>query len=462
MALILIVDDDAALAESLAETVADLGHRPLLAASGREALSRLAAEPQIAAILLDLRMPGDLDGMAVLARIRAQDTPPPVTVLTAYANAGNTIEAMRLGAHDHLTKPVGRADLSAVLAAMLARPAIAAAAAAPHPGDGLIGSSAGMRRVQKIIGLAADSDATILVQGETGTGKELVARALHTYARCRTGAFVPVNCAAIPRDLLESELFGHVRGAFSGAVTDRTGAFREAQGGTLFLDEIGDMPREMQAKILRVIQDKVVAPVGGRPVAVAVRVVAATHRDLPAMVAEGTFREDLYYRLNVVPIALPPLRERLADILPLAEHFLTGAGLASKRLTAAAAARLLGHAWPGNVRELRNVIERAGVLVRGDVIDASDLDLPATARRTESVDWLAGDLPGAVARLEAAMIAAALETAQGNRAAAARRLGIQRQLLYAKIERYGLGAPADGTDLSDPATGPVVNSDRRA
>ncbi|MCJ2038304.1 sigma-54 dependent transcriptional regulator [Methylobacterium sp. J-059] len=463
MALILIVDDDAALAESLAETIADLGHRPLVAASGREALSRLAAEPGVAAILLDLRMPGDLDGMAVLARIRAQDSPPPVTVLTAYANAGNTIEAMRLGAHDHLTKPVGRADLAAVLSAMLDRPAIPSAAAGePGAGDGLVGSSAGMRRVQKTIGLAADSDATILIQGETGTGKELVARALHTYAKHRSGAFVPVNCAAIPRDLLESELFGHVRGAFSGAVTDRTGAFREANGGTLFLDEIGDMPREMQAKILRVIQDKVVAPVGGRPVAVAVRVVAATHRDLPGMVAAGTFREDLYYRLNVVPIALPPLRERLADILPLAEHFLAGAGLGGKRLTAAAAARLLGHAWPGNVRELRNVIERAGVLVRGDAIDAPDLDLPAAARRAEPVDWLAGDLPGAVARLEAAMIAAALEASGGNRTAAARRLGIQRQLLYTKIERYGLGAPADGARLSDLTTVAVANPDDQA
>ncbi|ACL57306.1 sigma-54-dependent transcriptional regulator [Methylobacterium nodulans] len=462
MATVLIVDDEPALREGLAETIADLGHEPVLAASGREALARLAANPDIAAVLLDLRMPGDLDGIAVLKRIRDRPRAPPAVVLTAYASAENTIEAMRLGAFDHLTKPVGREELRALLGRMLslrapgeAAPAAPAAAAETC----LVGSSEAMRRVQKAIGLAADSDATVLLQGETGTGKEVVARALHDHGRRWSAPFVPVNCAAIPAELLESELFGHVKGAFTGAAADRPGAFREAQGGTLFLDEIGDMPPAMQAKILRAIQDKVVTPVGGRPVAVEMRVVAATHRDLPALVASGGFRQDLYYRLNVIPIVLPPLRERLADILPLAEHFLAlgaGGGGVPRRLTPQAAARLLRYDWPGNVRELRNIIERAAVLVRGEVIDAADLDLPGFDRPGGPApeDWLSGDLPTAVARLEKAMIARALQESSGNRAQAAKRLGIQRQLLYAKIERYGLADRGGGTsERTTPGVG---------
>ena len=459
MATILIVDDDPALRDGLAETVTDLGHTPLPAASGTEALARLQDSP-VAAVILDLRMPGDLDGLSTLERICALPDRPPVTVLTAFASPANTIEAMRLGAHDHLTKPVGRADLAAALDAMLRTVRAAEAAPPAQPGHPvLVGSSEGMRRVQKTIGLVADTASTVLVQGETGTGKEEVARALHAYSGRRARPFVPVNCAAIPGDLLESELFGHVRGAFGGAAADRAGAFHSAEGGTLFLDEIGDMPAAMQAKILRVIQDCVVTPLGGRPARVDVRLIAATHRDLPALVAEGRFRADLYYRLNVVPIALPPLRERLADIVPLAEHFLLRSG---KRLSRGAASSLLAHDWPGNVRELRNVVERAGVLVRGGVIAADDLGLPSDRpdRRPGDAlpaDWLSGDLPGAVARLERTMIAAALREADGNRARAARRLGIQRQLLYAKIERYGLGAPGGG--LSADTTADVGNPD---
>ena len=462
MATILIVDDDRALREGLAETVADLGHTPLPAASGSEALARLRETP-VAAVLLDLRMPGDLDGMATLERICTLPDRPPVTVLTAFASPANTIEAMRLGAHDHLTKPIGRADLAAALDAMLgSAPPDAAGPAAPTGHPGLVGSSAGMRRVQKTIGLVADTASTILIQGETGTGKEEVARALHAYSRRRARPFIPVNCAAIPGDQLESELFGHVRGAFPGAAADRAGAFHQAEGGTLFLDEIGDMPAPMQAKILRVIQDCIVTPLGGRPARIDVRLVAATHRDLPALVADGRFRADLYYRFAVVPITLPPLRERLADIVPLAEHFLAPSG---KRLSGAGASRLLAHEWPGNVRELRNVVERAAMLVRGGVIAGDDIDLPAPRpdRRTGDEtpeDWLSGDLPGAVARLERTMIAAALREAEGNRARAARRLGIQRQLLYAKIERYGLGAP--GSDLSEDTTSDVGNPDASA
>jgi DNA-binding NtrC family response regulator len=438
MPSILIVDDDAALRDSLAETVRDFGHEPRPAVSGREALGILASE-KIHGVLLDLQMPGGMDGIEVLRRIRTQANSPPVVVLTAFASAENTIEAMRIGAFDHLTKPVGRQELRDLLARMLTQPEPSPFGGHSEGEDGaLIGSSEPMRRVQKTIGLAADSDATVLILGETGTGKELVARALHGHSRRKHKPFVAVNCAAIPADLLESELFGHVKGAFTGAAADRLGAFREADGGSLFLDEIGDMPSAMQAKILRALQERIVTPVGGKPVSIDARVIAATHRDLPSLVQRGTFREDLYYRLNVVPIALPPLRERRSDIVPLVEHFL---GIADRRgepkqLTAAAAARLLEHSWPGNVRELRNVIERTSIMVRGEIIDAGDLDLMHAAAESISRDDV--DLPTAVAKLEEAMIRDTLAACGGNRAEAARRLNIHRQLLYTKMQRYRL------------------------
>jgi len=437
MPTVLIVDDDDALREGIAETIADLGHRAEQAADGAAALARVA-RGAIDAVLLDLRMPG-IDGMEVLRRLRARPDAPPVAVLTAVPTAANTIEAMRLGAVDHLAKPVGRADLAALLARMFpaAAPPPATQAAAT---EDIVGGSAAMREVQKAIGMLADSDATVLLTGETGTGKEVVARAIHRHGRRATRPFVAVNCAAIPGELLESQLFGHVRGAFTGAIADRAGSFREAEGGTLFLDEIGDMDLALQAKLLRVLQERVVTPLGGKSVPVDVRILAATHRDLPRAVREGKFREDLYWRLGVVPLALPPLRERLADIVPLAEHFLALAagGGATKQLSSVAAARLLAHPWPGNVRELRNAMERVAVLARRPVIGADDLYFLHASTAADAPDWLEGDLPAAVARLEEAMIRRALAATQANRAEAARRLGIHRQLLYEKMKKYGI------------------------
>ena len=447
MARILIVDDDAALRQAIATTLHDLGHQAHQSADGEAALAWLSAQTPDA-VLLDLRMPG-MNGMEVLRRIRADPNAPPVAVLTAVPTSDNTIEAMRLGAADHLAKPIGREGLRALLGRILPDP-VADTASAPVPasqeGD-LVGASSAMRDVQKAIGLLADSDATVLLLGETGTGKEVVARAIHRHGKRAKAAFVPVNCAAIPTDLLESLLFGHVRGAFTGAITDRTGSFREAQGGTLFLDEIGDMDLGMQAKLLRALQERVVTPVGGRPVAIDVRVIAATHRDLFQAVRDGRFREDLYYRLGVVPLPLPPLRERLADIIPLAEHFLglCGQDGAGKRLSAAAAARLLAHLWPGNVRELLNAMKRVATLVRRPVITAADLDFLSSGPMPEAPDWLAGSLPEAVARIEIEMISRAMQATGGNRAQAADRLGIRRQLLYHKLARYGLDVSQNGT-----------------
>ncbi len=433
MSLVLIVDDDPDLRESLAETLADLGHTPELAASGSEALARLA-RGHVDAVLLDLRMPG-LDGMEVLRRIRAASDPPPVAVLTAVATAANTIEAMRLGAVDHLTKPIGRAELAALILRMVPASKARPVMALPAEGDTLVGSSQAMRAVQKAIGMLADSEASVLITGETGTGKEVVARAIHRYGRRSGGPFIALNCAAIPADLLESQLFGHARGAFTGAVNDALGSFRAADHGTLFLDEIGDMAPPLQAKLLRVLQERVVTPVGGKPVAIDVRILSATHQDLRQAVRDGRFREDLWWRLGVVPLELPPLRERLADIVELAEHFLSLLG--PKRLSAEAAALLMRHAWPGNVRELRNAMERAATLGRGAVVAAEDLAFLQPAAMIMPVVGTT-DLPGAVERLERVMIARALQEAGGVRAEAARRLGIHRQLLHEKMRRYGI------------------------
>jgi DNA-binding NtrC family response regulator len=279
------------------------------------------------------------------------------------------------------------------------------------------------------------------LRGETGTGKEVAARVLHDASKRRGKPFVAVNCAAIPADLLESELFGHVKGAFTGASADRTGCFVAADGGTLLLDEVGDMPLPMQAKLLRVIQERQITPLGSnRLTPVDIRLVAATHRDLKAMVESGEFREDLLYRLNIIPIELPPLRERLADILPLAEHFLAEAAIRRSRdmrLSASAQRLLLGYSWPGNVRELRNAIERANALAPGPSITAEDLGFlsakPDDGQPLLSASFFKMSLPDAVEAVERAMISHALKLADNNRTDAARRLGISRQTLYAKL-----------------------------
>jgi len=454
MARILIVDDDATMRDALVEAVRDLGHDTRDAENGPAALALLDRD-RVDAVLLDLRMPG-MDGIEVLRRIRAREQPPTVTVLTAHATAGNTIEAMRLGAFDHLTKPIGRADLARALDAMLAGAAGAPAVPPIAEPDTLIGSSEAMRTVQKTIGVLADSDSTVLITGETGTGKEVVARAIHEHGHRNGGPFVAVNCVAIPADLLESELFGHVRGAFTGAARDRDGAFRQAERGTLFLDEIGDMNAAMQAKILRALQERVITPIGGRPIAVDVRVIAATHRDLGQGIRDGTFREDLFYRLHVVPIHLPPLAERIADIVPLGEYFLGRAG-AVKRLSADAAARLIRHPWPGNVRELRNAMERITVMVRGETIHAADLafldegHMPMAA----IVDWPEEELSSALARLEELLIRRALAKSGGNRTEAARLLNVNRQHLYARMKRYGLDVSEDRTPGVGETDSPV-------
>jgi DNA-binding NtrC family response regulator len=452
MAHILVVDDDDGFREGLVETLVDLGHSVDEANSGEQALEALrnAALP-FTCMFLDFRLPG-MDGLAVLEAL--QTTAPgaalPVVMLTGFASSDNTIGAMTLGAFDHLTKPVGRQAIQSLLERIVSSSATGAtfdeppASFAVEPASTrpqLLGVSETLREVQKQIGRAASSDATVLFSGETGTGKEVAARVLHEASKRRSRPFVAVNCAAIPADLLESELFGHVKGAFTGAAADRAGCFAAADGGTLLLDEIGDMPLPMQAKLLRVIQERQITPLGSnRVIPVDIRLVAATHRDLKALVESGEFREDLLYRLDIIPIELPPLRERLADILPLAEHFLAQAAVRrsrNMRLSAPAQRLLLGYSWPGNVRELRNAIERAGALAPGPSITADDLGFlsakPDDGQPLLGVSLLEMSLPDAVEALERAMINHALQLAANNRADAARRLGISRQTLYAKL-----------------------------
>ncbi|USX28470.1 sigma-54 dependent transcriptional regulator [Oxalobacteraceae bacterium OTU3CINTB1] len=452
MAMILIIDDDAAFRATLAETLEDLGHGVRQAASCEAGL-RALAEGGIAAAIVDLRLPGD-DGLAFLRAAPSIAPGVPCLMLTAYASGSNTIEAMRLGAFDHLTKPLGRDALTMALGRALKAGAQASRGAPGTPADDgiqaddqMLSNSEEMRAIFKRIGLVADSDNSVLVLGETGTGKELVAQALHQNSARAAGPFVAVNCAAIPAELLESELFGHVKGAFSGATGDRPGRFREADGGTLFLDEIGDMALPTQAKILRVLQEREVTPLGARhSERVDLRVVAATHRDLEAEVAAGTFRADLWYRLQVITITLPPLRERAGDVTLLAAHFLRGRAAGhAKRLSEAALGALEAHDWPGNVRELRNTIQRAIALSEGDLIEVEHLGLGAgrpdgkpadtIATTATDIDW-DGTLESALAQVELAMLRRALDAAAGNRSEAARRLGLSRQQLYRKLAQY--------------------------
>ncbi|SAK98549.1 two component, sigma54 specific, Fis family transcriptional regulator [Caballeronia fortuita] len=457
MANILIIDDDDAFREGLVETVQDLGHTTLAARSGEDALERLRVTPPPDCIFLDFRLPG-ADGLAVLESLRgiASLRTVPVVMLTAHATSDNTIGAMRLGAFEHLTKPVGREDIAALLERILSTHADAPDAGAfsdeAQPGEPrLLGVSEAMRDVQKRIGRAAGTSSTVLITGETGTGKEVAARVLHLASARAAGPFVAVNCAAIPDELLESELFGHGKGAFTGAHAERRGRFEAAHGGTLFLDEVGDMPLAMQAKLLRVLQERQITPLGtNRVVDVDVRVVAATHRDLNRMVSAGTFRQDLLYRLNVIPLDMPPLRERVADILPLAEHFLSmlasSPDAARKHLSADAQRLLVTLAWPGNVRELANAMERASALAPGPLLTRDDFaflfDTAIAPADTIPSGFAELPLGEAVERLERAMILRALALTNGNRAEAARRLGISRQSLYTRMASLGLSDSA--------------------
>jgi DNA-binding NtrC family response regulator len=453
-ARILVVDDKENILKLFARILGE-GYELTTAADGGRAISLVAAQP-FDVVVTDLRMPG-ADGFEVLRAVKARAPETEVIMMTAYATVTDAVEAMKQGAYDYLQKPFDPDDASLVVARALERKRLKEQAASlrrevegVYSFHNLVGKSAKMRDVYTQMEQASKLDITVLLNGETGTGKELAARAIHYHSARKERRFVPVNCGALPAELVESELFGHAKGSFTGATGMKRGLFEEAEGGTIFLDEIGELPLPVQVKLNRVLQEKELRRVGDTaPIKVNVRVIAATHRDLKAEVAAGRFREDLYYRLHVFPVVLPPLRERREDIPLLASHFLEKhAQVLARPLTAIepeALRALTGYPWPGNVRELENAIERAVAVAHGEEIQLRDL--PADVRGTqegaipaeqlakmpyrEAVD-LARD------RVSRDYLVALLRELDGNVTKAAERAGMARESLHRLLKRYGV------------------------
>ena len=451
---VLVVDDDASMRHLVSVILRDHGFEARAVASGEDALKELDAR-DYDLVLTDVRMPG-MDGLALLREVQRRDPELMVVVMSAYGTHDTAIAAMKAGAYDYVSKPFRPDEVVLVLRKAEERERLArenrrlrAALAEEYRPDRIVGSSPSLQEVLRQVRKVAPQKTTVLVEGESGTGKELVARALHELSPRASLPFVAVNCGAIPSELIESELFGHVKGAFTDATRDRKGLAAEADGGTLFLDEVGELPLSLQVKLLRFLQEEEVRPVGSeRTRRVDVRVVAATARDLGAAVAQGRFREDLYYRLNVVALRLPPLRERPEDVAALAAHFLARFArlrpeLGQLALSPETLEALCAHRWPGNVRELEHVVERAVVLAEGSLI--REEDLPDAIREAARGAPPAAASDGALSikrgtrALEAQLIAAALERTGGNRTRAAELLELSYRALLYKIKEYGLG-----------------------
>jgi two-component system, NtrC family, response regulator AtoC len=454
---ILVVDDDSSLRRVMKLQLEEAGYEVSLAADGDEAWNKLKdIDPHL--IITDLRMP--TTGLELLRRIGAGNLQITVIVVTAYGTVETAVEAMKMGAYDYVTKPIDFEALVLVVHRAMERQnlieevrTLRSALDQRYGFEGIVGQSKGLLRVLDQAARVSQRDATLLIQGETGTGKELVARAVHHNSRRRSKPFVAINCGAIPRDLVESELFGYVRGAFTGALANKTGRIEFANGGTLFLDEIGELPLEAQVKLLRVLQEGELPKLGANTsLKVDVRIIAATNRNLSAMVEDGTFREDLYYRLAVVPLRIPPLRERREDLPELIEALFQRArerhGLLEARLSSAVQKRLIAYHWPGNVRQLENVLERLLVLSASDLITVEDLpeELEFNSAATAAAP-LRPDLPEEGLSLEAVerdLISRALERFSGNQTQAARYLDISRRALIYRMEKHGLTTVGTG------------------
>ena len=448
MSQILIVDDEEGIRSFIGEVLEDEGHKVTLAADGAEAAA-LIDRRGFHLMLTDLKMPR-LDGMALLRRARSEQPEMQVIVLTAHGTVDSAVEAMKLGAFDYLSKPIsGPAELRLLVERALEHRRLTEHKQRTRAGSrdpDLVARDPAMVPVVDALKKVAATEATVLLVGESGTGKEVAARAVHRWSPRTDGPFVAVNCAVLTDNLLESEMFGHDKGAFTGASSRRRGRIELAEGGTLFLDEIGEMKPGLQAKLLRVLQERRFERVGGqRTLDADVRWIAATNRDLPAEIASGRFREDLYHRLAVFPVRLPPLRERRGDIAHLAEGLLQRAahsvGRPSLRLADGALGALVGYEWPGNVRELANALERAAILAGGDVIGPEHLVLGAVGLArpvTTAPATAAASSTGTLADTEREAIGAALAAEGGNRKATAARLGIGLRTLYDKIKLYGL------------------------
>jgi two-component system response regulator AtoC len=449
---VLLVDDDPAVGKVLGGLLGQEGIDSRGVHSGRDALLALEAEP-FDVVITDLRMP-EMDGMDLLSRILEKWPDQAVIVLTAHGTIATAVEAMKLGARDFLVKPFDGEEVvhvvrRALTAARRTTEAIPEARVAP---TGLLGNSAPMQEIGVLIERAARSTATVLIRGESGTGKELVARAVHELSTRKSGPFIKLSCAALPDTLLESELFGYEKGAFTGAATRKPGRVELAHGGTLFLDEIGDVPLATQVKLLRVLQEREFERLGGtHSIKVDVRFVAATHRDLEASVAKREFREDLFYRLSVIPLRIPPLRERTEDIAILARHFCTGHAVANDKpgtsLDVAALELLAAEPWPGNVRQLQNFVERLIVMSDGPVI--GPLDVRRELGREKALSGSLAPAPPATLldlasidaqrrEVERNALVTALQRARNNRTVAARILGVSRRTFYNRLQEYGI------------------------
>ncbi|RII30173.1 MAG: DNA-binding response regulator [Geobacter sp.] len=445
---IVIIDDDRSLRRVLEYNLQQEGYQVSAAASGEEGLA-LFAEEHPALVITDMKMPG-MDGMQVLKAVKEQSPETLVIIITAFGTVDIAVEAMKAGAYDYITKPFNRDELRLTVAKALQftgltteNKRLRSQLADRADFRTMIGSSPAMERVFEIVRKVADTEASVLITGESGTGKELVARSIHTMSGRKDAPFVAINCAAIPRDLLESELFGHVKGAFTGAIKDKTGKFLMAEGGTLFLDEVGELPLELQPKLLRALQERVIEPVGGTtPNKLDVRVVAATNLDIEQAVAHGVFREDLYYRLAVIPINLPALRGRREDIPLLLRYFCAKHSADKVNFGKSALDALTTYAWPGNVRELENMVERLLIMRDSDNITLEDLpekirNRGATAPAASSGPVI--NLPAegySLEQLEREVVVTALERNQWNQTAAARFLRIPRHTLIYRMEKY--------------------------
>jgi len=446
---ILIIDDDASLRRVLEYNLQQAGYDVTAASSGEEGL-HLFTEVSPALVITDMKMPG-MDGMQVLKSIKERSAETLVIIITAFGTVDIAVEAMKGGAYDYITKPFNRDALRLTVDKALQFTRLSAEnrrlkneLADRDDFRTIVGSSPQMEKVFATVRKVADSEASVFITGESGTGKELVARSIHSQSGRRNGPFVAINCAAIPRDLLESELFGHVKGAFTGAIRDKDGKFQRAEGGTLFLDEIGDMPLELQPKLLRALQERMIEPLGGaKPQKLDVRVVTATNLDMDKALAGGDFREDLYYRLSVIPIHLPPLRERCDDIPLLLKYFCTKHGCEQVTFDSSAMTTLTAYPWPGNVRELENMVERLLIMRNGDTITLDDLPDKIGARHIPSTTAVI-NLPDegySLEQLEREVVHEALERNGWNQTAAARFLRIPRHTLIYRMEKYGIITP---------------------
>ena len=439
---ILIVDDEVRYRDLYARTLSEAGFDVRMAGSAEEAL-RVLDDVAPDLVVSDVRMPG-ASGLDLLKTARERVPGLPFLLVTAYAEVRDAVAALKLGAVDYLAKPVDLDELLACVQDVLgAGPREPVPDVPPEATEGMVATSAALKAVLRDAWRIARSEATVLLTGESGTGKEVLARFIHRNSDRRSGPLVSVNCAAIPPTLLASELFGHERGAFTGALARRDGRFREAQGGTLFLDEVGELPPEVQPVLLRALEQRTVTPLGGRgETAVDIRLIAATNQPLEDRVRQGLFRADLYYRLNVIALELPPLRERVDAILPLARRFLASSG-EERRISRAAARALLAYAWPGNVRELANAMERARLLARADVILPEHLPPAVRRAAAESASPEGGPSDGGgdvhtLERAEIDSIRKALAMTDGNRTHAAELLGISRRGLIKKLKRLDL------------------------